>query len=1017
MRRTPPRVIEYPDTEDSFASNRIVTSHYTWYNFIPLNLFEQFHRLVNVFFLFLAIIQAIPSISPLNQSAGFVQLIVMLSITGVKQAYEDFLKHRSDKKTNERKIKRWCNGTVFDVEWQNIKVGDAILVECDGEFPCDCLIIEAESGVCRVETAALDGETNLKARYAINVEGLKDRRFRLEVSEPTASLKDFSGRIVVDGESQPLALGSFVPRGCILRGSDVLAVACYTGDDTKLMMNSIKPRFKYTELDRIMLVVSAILLTAMLLVCAGMAIGHYFWSVSNKLKYLENVAEQNYFLDFFSWIIDLQMILPLAVYSSLDIVRFLTSLCVQFDKQMTEDGKISKCRNSDLVSTIGRVTHAFCDKTGTLTKNLMTFRAVAFQNALLGLDSTRDKHVKSGIKVSMNRAHIDWVTNNNRDPDIRRMLLTICLSTMAEVEAVNNASFPTWDVVRDDPYIITYQTSSPDELALLHFARECGFILYRNSEQRGEVIINGVLECFDKLMVFEFTSARKRSSVVTKIDTEFVMLTKGADTVMRDRSLPPSEALVAHLNSLGSTGLRTLVFGYCVFENVESEIQRYSAAKAETSNSLDLVEAIGNEIETSLTMYAVTGVEDELQDDVFNTLLAMKRANIKLWMLTGDRLDAALAIAKNSGMIDESQHIMYPNQIDLDREYQDKVLVLDDASILKQSVVFDVAVQCSGVIVARCDPSEKGHCVSMFKDRRPKSVVMAVGDGVNDVDMIRKSDVGIGVEGREGCDAVLSSDFSIPSFRFLARLLLVHGRFFAIRTYLLVMVTFYKNLLLGLPQFFYGHYNGYSATSAFDSGYFAMYNTILTIPQHFYACAFEEDVDPKLVLEYPEVYTETQNNGGFDIAEVFWMYVISFLHAGILFFVAYYDLNNVVLNDDSLVLDHAVFTQVIGWNVMFVFTYELFVQFRSLSIVQLLLYAGCLLSNIVIQLAYSYADHEFWNILSISFSAPRIWLEPPFVLMFSLLIDLCKIIITRSVRPKLRDILLEKEHQKRTQFC
>jgi magnesium-transporting ATPase (P-type) len=290
-------------------------------------------------------------------------------------------------------------------------------------------------------------------------------------------------------------------------------------------------------------------------------------------------------------------------------------------------------------------------------------------------------------------------------------------------------------------------------------------------------------------------------------------------------------------------------------------------------------------------------------------------------------------------------------------------------------------------VCARCEPRDKGDCARALREI---GTVLAVGDGINDIDMIRAAHVGVGVEGKEGSDAVLSSDFFVPSFACLPRLMLVHGRSFARRTFLLIMITFYKNLLLGCPQLFYGWFNGFSATTAFDSGYFAMYNIVLTIPQHFFAAIVDVDVDPTVALNSPQIYCRSQKNGWFDPLEITWFYVIAFLHPLAIFFFAYVELSDAVLDERGTTLDHALFTQVIGWNVLIVFTVELLFVCRSCSVIHIVIYSVCVLSNFVIQYVYSFVDLEFWKILQLSFSSLRIWLPTPILIGFCAILELAK---------------------------
>ncbi|KAK8884909.1 hypothetical protein M9Y10_044032 [Tritrichomonas musculus] len=1180
-----PRVINYPECQEKFSPNIIKTSHYTWYNFIFLNLFEQFHRFANIFFLFLAIIQAIPAISPLNQLAGFVQLTFMLSITAVKNAYEDILRHKTDKEVNDRLVPIYnhqanrneynpsSNDTNIHLltndndqfsykKWSDLNVSDVIRIDPNSEAPADCLVIETVSNdnKCRIETSALDGETFLKFRYPVFKKDLnnsvnntlfnndnqqnsksmetrnltKDDHFVIQVSPPTSNLKTFSGKIICENnETIPISLSNFVPRGCISRDKkSFLAIVVYTGDDTKLIMNSMKPRFKFTELDQIMSKMAFILLIAMFIICFIMTLCGKVWK-DHQLNpkngpvngYLKSALDDNqhWFLQFFSWIIDLQMIIPLAVYSSLDVVRFLLSFNISMDDQMTIEIKNeksdqkpdfdytysnnqklnthsktsndtllkkSKCRNSDLVSSIGRITHIFTDKTGTLTKNLMTFRSAIFSKFELTIEKADDTSENLRTLENCEEVDLDFFNAHSMDDsDIWHFLMTIILCNSVEVI--------------DHQYV----SNSPDELALLEFAKKCQFELIESSTSSGQnsvlIKVRDILHEVERPLKFEFNSNRKRSSALCKIDGRWKLLVKGADSVMIPRCKNYGTFYEERLEELGRRGLRTLCFAYKELneKEVTSLLNKYQVRSSLTVSSEESLEDLANSIESDLTIYAFSGVEDELQDQIDVTLEQIRQANIHVWMLTGDRLDTAIDVGRNCGLISPFNSIITvkvsSQNIDQDRpndndnsnflksdilnhieilidgeilntngenengmavDVENSVLCVDDAdTVLNDLCLFGLANRCRSVIIARCEPLQKGNVLRLFKENvktieRIKSsnctlsnlnsipieddtplknwqnsisdfyscskkdfeshpIVLAIGDGVNDVDMIRVSDVGVAVEGREGSAAVLSSDFSIPTFSKLSNLLLIHGRYNCIRTSLLILVTFYKNLLLGMPQMFYGFFNGFSATSIFDSGFFALYNVVLTIPQHFAACVIEEDVDSRLCLKYPFVYRDFQKNGGFSFLNVFWFYFISFLHSSLLFFVPYFALNLCVLNDGIVTFNHSLFTQIVGWSLMSVFTYEMFHVFHTITVFQAVLNFVCFLSNFAIQYFYSFVESEYDSILSRSAQASLMWFTIPLIVGSCIIVDLVKeVILSLKKKKSFTDLVIMKEN-------
>lgn len=215
-----PQIYSYPVHSESLHTNAIKTSHYTLLNFLPICLYEQFHRLANLFFLFCAILQAIPVVSPLNPVMGFVSLIFMLAISTVKFGYEDYKRHKADDAINSKISKIWTPTGIIEKQWQEIRIGDIIVVEINEEFPADCILVDVSSndGRCRIETAALDGETNLKFKNVLNEPLIHAKVFQIELSPPVQDLTIFAGSITTaSGEKIPVGLESFVPRGCFLR--------------------------------------------------------------------------------------------------------------------------------------------------------------------------------------------------------------------------------------------------------------------------------------------------------------------------------------------------------------------------------------------------------------------------------------------------------------------------------------------------------------------------------------------------------------------------------------------------------------------------------------------------------------------------------------------------------------------------------------------------------------------------------------------------------------------------------
>lgn len=1051
-------IIKYPSESNIVNENKVVTSHYNYWNFVFLVLYEQFHKLANFYFLGVAILQSIPQISPLDPVSGYLGLMFMLCISAVKCGYEDYKRHKEDIKTNSKLAYVYERGGYVAKKWEELRTGDIIEVQTDMEFPADVVLIETDTidGRCRIETSVLDGEIDLKTKTSVELTNLKNSSFVLEVTPPTMDLTTFSGKLTTDDDAIPLCIENFVPRSCILRASpSVRAVIVYAGENTKLVLNSVKPAFKLTEIDTFLNRLVIVLLTFLIILCVIYSLCYYFWSIkhlSDRYLYLDELKVHDYITSVFSWFVLFNPIIPLCVYSSIDLVRFCLAMMITLDFKMCEGTKNSKCRNSDLVSSIGRVTHIFSDKTGTLTKNILKFKAVGFESEMIGIfqpglfidesipvyeDNSESEN--SERLVGLDTHFIKWICENHDRQDIRSFLLTICLCNSAstapnfkhqplddikELFPNYEPSFdlPPVDVVAKFPHIISYQTSSPDEIALLHLARECGYIFYNSTQDAVHVIINGDLRIFERRVVFPFHSKRKRMSVVCRIDNEYKLLVKGADNIVTSISTT-SQNIITRINDMAEYGLRTLVFAQKTIPDVGKLYKEFSEAKLQVIGSEQAVFELANKYEVDLFAYAVSGVEDQLQENVQGTLFKLRLANISIWMLTGDKLNTSLNIALTSGLRQKSDTVHVIDTIDIANHFESLKgsdlknsvlaienkalnLIIDNLNIAEE--FFSLAIETKAVICARCEPSQKGNIIRQFRRVNSKAITLAIGDGGNDVDMIRAANIGIGVEGKEGTEAVTSSDFSIPSFRHLGRLLLVHGRWCVNRISLLIKLTFYKCSIVVIVQMLYGLFNGFSATSAFDSGFISLYNIIFTIPQLFFICIFEQDLDSSFAMAVPQVYKDLQKTGGLSFLELGGYYLLSLFHSSVVFFYIYFESSSVLLDGNNATFDHVIFTQIAGWTLLIVFTFALLLRFRSVSLTHVFLYLFCIAVYAAVEEIYSFMIPELYGIMDILFTIPRVWLQIPIIVgictIFDLIVIYIKPFFTKSISVSVQEL-------------
>lgn len=359
------------------------------------------------------------------------------------------------------------------------------------------------------------------------------------------------------------------------------------------------------------------------------------------------------------------------------------------------------------------------------------------------------------------------------------------------------------------------------------------------------------------------------------------------------------ERCLQHINDFATEGLRTLLYGYRYL--TEDEYQTWKKGYLEATTSLvdrtRLIEEAGDMIEQNLDLCAATAIEDKLQQGVPEAIDKLRRANIKMWMLTGDKRETAINIGHSCRLIKD-----YSNVTILDHEagqvdemaaaavvaitqgtVAHSVVVVDGQTLSHiieddtlQMLFYELAVLAESVICCRASPSQKALLVHTIRKRVKKSITLAIGDGANDIAMIQEAHVGIGITGKEGLQAARTSDYSIAQFRFLTKLLLVHGRWNYIRTCKYTVGTFWKEMLFYLTQALYQRSVGYTGTSLYESWSLSMFNTLFTSLPVIFMGVFEKDLSASTLLAVPELYTKGQRNGGFNFKVYLgWMFMAS----------------------------------------------------------------------------------------------------------------------------------------------
>ncbi|NXB43566.1 AT8A1 ATPase, partial [Leucopsar rothschildi] len=406
-------------------------------------------------------------------------------------------------------------------------------------------------------------------------------------------------------------------------------------------------------------------------------------------------------------------------------------------------------------------------------------------------------------------------------------------------------------------------------------------------------------------------STRKRMSVIVRTPSGKLRLyCKGADTVIYDRLAESSkykEITLKHLEQFATEGLRTLCFA--VAEISESDYQEwldvYHRASTAIQNRVLKLEESYELIEKNLQLLGATAIEDKLQDKVPETIETLMKADIKIWILTGDKQETAINIGHSCKLLRKNMGLIVINEGSLDgtretlshhcstlgdalRKENDFALIIDGKS-LKYALTFgvrqyflDLALSCKAVICCRVSPLQKSEVVEMVK-KQVKVVTLAIGDGANDVSMIQTAHVGVGISGNEGLQAANSSDYSIAQFKYLKNLLLVHGAWNYNRVAKCILYCFYKNIVLYIIEVWFAFVNGFSGQILFERWCIGLYNVMFTAMPPLTLGIFERSCRKENMLKYPELYKTSQNALDFN-TKVFWVHCLNGLfHSFILF--------------------------------------------------------------------------------------------------------------------------------------
>ncbi|XP_032716390.1 phospholipid-transporting ATPase FetA-like isoform X1 [Lontra canadensis] len=983
-----------------YPNNTIKTSRYSVFNFLPLNLFEQFQRLANAYFLILLFLQLIPQISPLAWYTTVIPLMVVLSITAVKDAIDDVKRHQNDNHVNNRSVLVVMNGRIKEDKWMNIQVGDIIKLKNNQPVTADVLLLSSSEpyGLTYIETAELDGETNLKVKQSISVtSNLEDNLGLLSAFDgkvrcesPNNKLDKFTGILTFKGKNYTLDHDKLLLRGCIIRNTDwCYGLVIYTGPDTKLMQNCGKSTFKRTHMDHLLNVLVLWIFLFLGGMCFILAIGHGIWENKKGYYFQDFLPWEEYvsssvvsaILTFWSYFIILNTMVPISLYVSVEIIRLGNSCYINWDRKMYYAPKNTpaQARTTTLNEELGQVKYVFSDKTGTLTQNIMIFNKCSINGIIYGCGY--DKNGQK-VEVSEETEKVDFSYNKLADPKFSFydntlveamkkgdhwvhlffLSLSLCHTVMSEEKVEGK---------------LVYQAQSPDEGALVTAARNFGFVFHSRTSETIMVVEMGETKVYQLLAILDFSNVRKRMSVIVRTPEDRVMLfCKGADTILCQLLHPSCRSLrdvtMEHLDDFAFEGLRTLMVAYREVDNAfyQAWSKKHSEACLSLENREDKMSDVYGEMEKDLMLLGATAIEDKLQDGVPETITILNKAKIKIWVLTGDKQETAVNIAYACNIFEEEMDGIFivegkndetvRQELRLARNKMKPESLLESDPVntylnTKPQMPFRIPEEvpngnygliingyslayalegnlelellrtvcmCKGVICCRMTPLQKAQVVELMK-RYKKVVTLAIGDGANDVSMIKAAHIGVGITGQEGMQAMLNSDYAISQFRYLQRLLLVHGRWSYNRMCKFLSYFFYKNFAFTLMHFWYAFFSGFSAQTVYDTWFITFYNLVYTSLPVLSLSLFDQDVNETWSLRFPELYGPGQHNLYFNKKEFVKCLVRGIYSSFVLFFIPMRTIHNSIDSDGKEISDYQSFSLIVQTALLCVVTVQI----------------------------------------------------------------------------------------------
>ncbi|OCH91758.1 phospholipid-transporting ATPase 1 [Obba rivulosa] len=808
-------------------------------------------------------------------------------------------------------------------------------------------------------------------------EDMERASFVLDSEPPHQNLYQYQGVLrykepsTGEQKQESVTINELLLRGCTVRNTAwIVGLVVFTGADTKIMLNGGDTPSKRSKIEKetnFNVIVNFTILIGMCTVSA-IANGLFDGKGGTSAQFFEIDAEPsnsnvlNAIVTFVSCLIAFQNIVPISLYISIEIVKTIQAFFISQDVDMYYKPLDAACtpKTWNISDDLGQIEYIFSDKTGTLTQNVMEFQKCSVNGVAYGegvteaqrgavkregkdvlLDPEEQDRQIRGLKADM----LDKMSRAFKNRYIQPEKLTLVSPKLAEdltdhsseqrnhLIAFFRALAVCHSVLADrpepsqKPYYLEYKAESPDEAALVAAARDVGFPFVQKSKDNIDIEVMGQPERYVTLQMLEFNSTRKRMSVIVRNPQgQLVLYCKGADSVIYQRLAadhdPELKAkTLQDMEHFANGGLRTLCIAYRILGEQEymDWVRVYEAATSSITDRDEEIEKANEQIEHSLTILGATALEDKLQEGVPEAIETLHQAGIKLWILTGDKVQTAIEIGFSCNLLKSDMEIMIlsadtpeaariqiegglnkiasvlgPPSLDPQRRgfvpgAQAAFAVVIDGDTLRfalggelKSLFLNLATQCETVVCCRVSPAQKALVVKLVKEGR-NAMTLSIGDGANDVAMIQEANIGCGLLGHEGSQAAMSADYAFGQFRYLTKLLIVHGRWSYQRIADMHSNFFYKNVIWTFAMFWFMIYNNFDATYLYQYTFILLYNLVFTSLPVIVLGAFDQDVNAKAAMAFPQLYI--RGIRGLEYTRLkFWLYMLDGLYQSVVVF-------------------------------------------------------------------------------------------------------------------------------------